>query len=172
MSWQIFKGKIRIKITLLRTKQYANLESQRNCWQILIFVLCAIYVFAFSSLDWKAKMWTPFFFFLFRLKKEEEERERERKRQEKIQRREDRRKEREEKRRQKKIEKQQKEEEERMQYKIALEERRLLIAQRKLESLRILSELFERIKVSSAVKIILKKKVFLYFITCFHEVES
>ena len=34
-----------------------------------------------------------------------------------------------------------------MQLKIALEERRLLIAQRKLESLRLLSELFERVKV-------------------------
>ncbi|KAK7485940.1 hypothetical protein BaRGS_00022806 [Batillaria attramentaria] len=57
-----------------------------------------------------------------------------------------RRKEREEKRRLKHLERKQKEEEERMQLKIALEERRLLIAQRKLESLRLLSELFERVK--------------------------
>lgn len=65
-----------------------------------------------------------------------------------MQRKEDRRKEREEKRRLKKLEKKQKEEEARMQYRISLEERRLLIAQRKLESLRLLTELFERVKVS------------------------
>lgn len=72
---------------------------------------------------------------------------RQKRREERQQRKIERRKQREEKRRQKRLERQQKEEEERMQLKIALEERRLLIAQRKLESLRLLSELFERVKV-------------------------
>ena len=85
-----------------------------------------------------------------RQKKLEAERERQRKKEEKQRLKEERRKEREEKRRQKRIEKKQKEEEERMQLKIALEERRLLIAQRKLESLRLLSELFERVKVGQS----------------------
>lgn len=40
------------------------------------------------------------------------------------------------------------EEAQRMNYKIAVEERKLLIAQRKLESIRLLDELFERVKVS------------------------
>ncbi|XP_076468501.1 uncharacterized protein LOC143299203 [Babylonia areolata] len=74
------------------------------------------------------------------------EREKQKKREERQRMKEQRRREREEKRRQKRMEKKQKEEEERMQLKIALEERRLLIAQRKLESLRLLSELFERVK--------------------------
>lgn len=74
------------------------------------------------------------------------ERERQRRREEKQRLKAERRREREEKRRQKRVEKKQREEEERMQLKIALEERRLLIAQRKLESLRLLSELFERVK--------------------------
>lgn len=39
------------------------------------------------------------------------------------------------------------EEAQRMNYKIAVEERKLLIAQRKLESIRLLDELFERVKV-------------------------
>ncbi|KAK7097145.1 A-kinase anchor protein 17A-like [Littorina saxatilis] len=81
-----------------------------------------------------------------RMKKVNAERERQRKKEERQRLKEERRKEREEKRRQKRVEKKQKEEEERMQLKIALEERRLLIAQRKLESLRLLSELFERVK--------------------------
>lgn len=34
-----------------------------------------------------------------------------------------------------------------MNYKIAVEERKLLIAQRKLESIRLLDDLFERVKV-------------------------
>ncbi|XP_052280525.1 A-kinase anchor protein 17A-like [Dreissena polymorpha] len=81
-----------------------------------------------------------------RLKTEEEE-ERDRKRQEKLQRREERQKEREEKRKQKQQEKKRLEEEERIQHKIALEERKFLLAQRRLESLRLMKELFERVKV-------------------------
>lgn len=71
---------------------------------------------------------------------------------------EERRKAREEKRRNKRMqkaeEKQRKEEEEeeqRLARKIAMEEQKLLIAQRKLESIRLLDELFERIKVSGFV---------------------
>lgn len=79
--------------------------------------------------------------------KDEEEMERDRKRQEKLQRREDRQKEREEKRKQYREEKKRREEERKMQLKIALEERKFLLAQRKLESLRLLTELFERVKV-------------------------
>lgn len=83
----------------------------------------------------------------FSQRKLELERERQRRKEERLQKKEQRRREREERRRQKLLEQQQREEEERMQLKIALEERRLLIAQRKLESLRVLSELFERVKV-------------------------
>ena len=86
-------------------------------------------------------------FIPIRRKKEEEEREKERKRQEKIERREKRRKEREEKRRQKALERKKQEEERKYQLKIQMEERRFLIAQRKLESIRLLSELFARVKV-------------------------
>lgn len=59
---------------------------------------------------------------------------------------EERRRKREEKRRRKKKEKKEKEEAEKLSLRIATEERKLLLAQRKLESIRILSELFERIK--------------------------
>ncbi|KAK3099233.1 hypothetical protein FSP39_001309 [Pinctada imbricata] len=83
-----------------------------------------------------------------RRKKEEEEREKERKKQEKIERRERRRKEREEKRRQKALERKKLEEEKKYQLKIQMEERRFLIAQRKLESIRLLGELFARVKES------------------------
>ncbi|WAQ99527.1 AK17A-like protein, partial [Mya arenaria] len=79
--------------------------------------------------------------------KNEEEIGRERKRQEKLQRRVDRRKEREQKRKQKHLERKEREEERKMQHKIALEERKFLLAQRKLESIRIMTELFERVKV-------------------------
>ena len=54
---------------------------------------------------------------------------------------------REEARRQKKIAKKQLEEERKLDLKIALEERKILIAQRKLESMRLLEELFNRVKV-------------------------
>ncbi|KAL3878595.1 hypothetical protein ACJMK2_030931 [Sinanodonta woodiana] len=81
-----------------------------------------------------------------RFRKEEEERERERKRQEKLDRRFERQKEREEKRRQIRLEKKRQEEERKIQLKIALEERKFLLAQRKLESLRLLTVLFDKVK--------------------------
>lgn len=83
----------------------------------------------------------------YRLRKEEEDRERERKRIEKIQKRKERQEERENKRKVKRIEKKKKDEERRMQMKIAVEERKLLLAQRKLESIRLLSHIFDRVKV-------------------------
>lgn len=46
-----------------------------------------------------------------------------------------------------------------MNYKIAVEERKLLIAQRKLESIRLLDELFERVKVISCVLFYFKVSV-------------
>lgn len=54
---------------------------------------------------------------------------------------------REEARRQKRLAKKQAEEEKKLSLKIALEERKILIAQRKLESMRLLEELFNRVKV-------------------------
>lgn len=59
----------------------------------------------------------------------------------------ERRKEREERRRQKIMKKLKKKEAEQMNIKIAIEERKLLMAQRKLESIRLLDELFERVKL-------------------------
>jgi len=79
---------------------------------------------------------------------EEEERDRERKRTEKVRRREGRRQEREDRRRLQKLEAKRREDEQKMQRRIAVEERKILIAQRKLETIRLLSELFARIKVS------------------------
>ena len=81
---------------------------------------------------------------------EEEERDRERKREEKVRRREERRQDREERRRLQKLEAKRRDEEQKMQQRIAVEERKILIAQRKLETIRLLSELFTRIKVSTA----------------------
>ncbi|XP_062595118.1 A-kinase anchor protein 17A-like, partial [Saccostrea cucullata] len=79
-------------------------------------------------------------------KKEDEEKEKRRKHLEKMEKRENRRKEREEKRRQKALERKRLEEERKYQIKIQTEERRFLLAQRKLESIRLLGELFTRIK--------------------------
>ena len=62
---------------------------------------------------------------------------------------EQRRREREEARRQKRLTKKQQEEEKKLEMKIALEERKILIAQRKLESMRLLEELFNRVKVNN-----------------------
>ncbi len=59
---------------------------------------------------------------------------------------EERRREREEARRAKRIAQKQQEEEKKLESKIALEERKILIAQRKLESMRLLEELFNRVK--------------------------
>ena len=60
---------------------------------------------------------------------------------------EERRKKREEKRRRKRKEKREQEEAERLARRIAMEERKLLLAQRKLESIRLISELIDRVKV-------------------------
>ena len=87
----------------------------------------------------------------YRQKKLELELEKQRKKEERQRLKEERRREREQKRRQKWLERKEREEEERMQLKILVEERRLLIAQRKLESLRLLTELFERVKVDGGV---------------------
>jgi len=73
---------------------------------------------------------------LFRLKKLEEKRHKaERQRQ------------REEKRKKRQLMKLKEKETQEMNMKIAVEEKKLLIAQRKLESIRLLDELFERVKV-------------------------
>ena len=90
------------------------------------------------------------FFFVYRRRVEEEDIEREKKREEKLRRREVRRTDREERRRQEKLKLKRQEEEEKMQARIALEERKILIAQRKLETIRLLSDLFNRIKVINA----------------------
>ena len=60
---------------------------------------------------------------------------------------EERRREREEARRQKRLAQKQQEEDKKLESKIALEERKILVAQRKLESMRLLEELFNRVKV-------------------------
>ena len=62
--------------------------------------------------------------------------------------------EREEKRRQNKLKLKNQTDEEEMAERIAVEERKLLIAQRKLESIRLLDELLERVKVNGAVFVI------------------
>lgn len=77
-----------------------------------------------------------YFFSFFRLKKLEEKRHKaERQRQ------------REEKRKKRQLMKLKEKETQEMNMKIAVEEKKLLIAQRKLESIRLLDELFERVKV-------------------------
>lgn len=81
-----------------------------------------------------------------RKKKEEEEEEKEQKRLEKLQKKEERRRSREEKRKLKTLQKRKREEERKLQQKIALEERKFLMAQRKLESIRLMSELFNAVK--------------------------
>ncbi|XP_076447043.1 uncharacterized protein LOC143284250 [Babylonia areolata] len=93
-----------------------------------------------------------------RLQKLEEEKEKQRRKEEKQRLKEERRKERAEKRRLKQMEKKQKMEETRMRRKIALEERRLLIAQRKLESLRLLSDLFELVKEDKVKEEVAKRE--------------
>lgn len=92
--------------------------------------------------------------FFLRMRQEEERRMKEERKEAKKKEKELRRNEREEKRRKKRLmkveemmKKQEEEEEAKLARKIALEERKLLIAQRKLESIRLLDELFERIKV-------------------------
>ncbi|KAG1670605.1 A-kinase anchor protein 17A [Nymphon striatum] len=81
-----------------------------------------------------------------RKKQEEELKEKERRKMEKLMKQEERQKLREEKRRRKKIEKKQIEEIEKQEKAIALEERKVLLARRKLESIRLLNHLFFRVK--------------------------
>ncbi|XP_028291527.1 A-kinase anchor protein 17A [Gouania willdenowi] len=81
-----------------------------------------------------------------RKQKVQEEEEKERKKEEKLRRREQKIREREEKKNLKKVRKQQEEEQKKLQMKIAMEERRLLLAQRNLESIRLIAELLARAK--------------------------
>jgi hypothetical protein len=48
--------------------------------------------------------------------------------------------------------------------KIALEERKMLIAHRKLESMRLLEELFNRVKVKNNLQIIFIRLILFFFI--------
>uniref|UniRef100_A0A3Q0QQC5 A kinase (PRKA) anchor protein 17A n=1 Tax=Amphilophus citrinellus TaxID=61819 RepID=A0A3Q0QQC5_AMPCI len=73
--------------------------------------------------------------------------EKERKKEERLRKREQKLREREERRNLKKMRRQQEEEQKKLQMKIALEERRLLLAQRNLESIRLIAELLARAKV-------------------------
>ena len=59
---------------------------------------------------------------------------------------------REEKRRLKRLERKRQHEEKTLAMKIALEERKMLIAHRKLESMRLLEELFNRVKVQNKIE--------------------
>ncbi|XP_040056685.2 A-kinase anchor protein 17A [Gasterosteus aculeatus] len=81
-----------------------------------------------------------------RKQKEQEEEEKERRKEEKIRKREQKLREREERRSMKKVRRQQQEEQKKLQMKIAMEERRLLLAQRNLESIRLIAELLARAK--------------------------
>ncbi|XP_041938483.1 A-kinase anchor protein 17A isoform X2 [Alosa sapidissima] len=81
-----------------------------------------------------------------RKQREQEEEEKERRKVEKLRRREQKLREREEKRNQKKMKRQQEEEQRKLQLKIATEERKLLLAQRNLESIRLVAELLSRVK--------------------------
>uniref|UniRef100_J3S4J9 A-kinase anchor protein 17A-like n=1 Tax=Crotalus adamanteus TaxID=8729 RepID=J3S4J9_CROAD len=82
-----------------------------------------------------------------RKQKELEELERERKREEKLRKREQKQKDREIRRNKKRLEKLQAEEQKKLQEKIKLEERKLLLAQRNLQSIRLIAELLSRAKV-------------------------
>lgn len=88
----------------------------------------------------------------FRKQKEQEEEEKERKKEEKIRKREQKLREKEERKNLKKVRRQQEEEQKKLQMKIAMEERRLLLAQRNLESLRLVAELLARAKVLNTCK--------------------
>ncbi|XP_029980652.1 A-kinase anchor protein 17A [Sphaeramia orbicularis] len=81
-----------------------------------------------------------------RKQKEQEEEEKERKKEERLRKREQKLKEREERRNLKRVRRQQEEEQKKLQMKIAMEERRLLLAQRNLESIRLIAELLARAK--------------------------
>uniref|UniRef100_A0A3B5MHG3 A kinase (PRKA) anchor protein 17A n=1 Tax=Xiphophorus couchianus TaxID=32473 RepID=A0A3B5MHG3_9TELE len=79
--------------------------------------------------------------------REMEEEEKERKKEERIRKREQKLREKEERRNLKKVKRQQEQEQKKLQVKIAMEERRLLLAQRNLESIRLIAELLARAKV-------------------------
>ncbi|TKS67357.1 A-kinase anchor protein 17A [Collichthys lucidus] len=81
-----------------------------------------------------------------RKQKEQEEEEKERKKEERLRKREQKMREREERRNLKRVRRQQEEEQKKLQMKIAMEERRLLLAQRNLESIRLIAELLARAK--------------------------
>lgn len=85
-----------------------------------------------------------------RKQKELEEQERERKREEKLRKREQKQRDRELRRSQKKLEKLQAEEQKKLQERIRLEERKLLLAQRNLQSIRLVTELLSRAKAARA----------------------
>uniref|UniRef100_A0A3B4YPG2 A kinase (PRKA) anchor protein 17A n=1 Tax=Seriola lalandi dorsalis TaxID=1841481 RepID=A0A3B4YPG2_SERLL len=76
-----------------------------------------------------------------------EEEEKERKKEERLRKREQKLREREQRRNLKRVRRQQEEEQKKLQMKIAMEERRLLLAQRNLESIRLIAELLARAKV-------------------------
>ncbi|CAL8342172.1 unnamed protein product [Boreogadus saida] len=78
--------------------------------------------------------------------KEQEEEERERRRDERVRKREQKVRDREERRNLKRVKRRQDEEQRKLQLKIATEERRLLLAQRNLESIRLIAELLARAK--------------------------
>ncbi|KAM7407631.1 hypothetical protein PAMA_003387 [Pampus argenteus] len=78
--------------------------------------------------------------------KEQEEEEKERRKEERLRKREQKLREKEERRNLKKVRRQQEEEQKKLQMKIAMEERRLLLAQRNLESIRLIAELLARAK--------------------------
>ncbi|KAK5890583.1 hypothetical protein CesoFtcFv8_014093 [Champsocephalus esox] len=81
-----------------------------------------------------------------RKQKEHEEEEKERRKEERIRKRDQKLREKEEKKNMKKVRRQQEEEQKKLQMKIAMEERRLLLAQRNLESIRLIAELLARAK--------------------------
>ncbi|XP_078117760.1 A-kinase anchor protein 17A isoform X2 [Sander vitreus] len=81
-----------------------------------------------------------------RKQKEQEEEEKEKRKEERLRKREQKLREREERRNLKKVRRQQEEEQKKLQMKIAMEERRLLLAQRNLESIRLIAELLARAK--------------------------
>ncbi|XP_045910775.1 A-kinase anchor protein 17A [Micropterus dolomieu] len=81
-----------------------------------------------------------------RKQKEQEEEEKERKKEERLRKREQKLREKEERKNLKRVRRQQEEEQKKLQMKIAMEERRLLLAQRNLESIRLIAELLARAK--------------------------
>lgn len=81
-----------------------------------------------------------------RRQRELDEQEKARKQAEKLQRQEERRRDREDRRREKQAAKRKHEEEEKMNLKLAQDERKLLVTQRKLDSLRLMTELFKNVK--------------------------